>query len=321
MFENRIDLSAVQQAADRIRAQFAKVIVGQSDLIDMLLRALLCDGHVLLEGAPGVAKTLAAKLLAQCVSVNFSRIQLTPDLMPSDVIGTMVFNPKNTEFSFRAGPVFSNIVLVDEINRAPAKTQSALLEVMEERHVTVDGTTHKMSSPFFVIATQNPVEHEGTYRLPEAQLDRFLFKISVPYPKLEDEVKILAHNHERRGDQGLSGIEPVLNAEQLAAARVLVQTIHIEQKLIEYIAKLVNQTRNHASIYLPASPRASLGILHAAKATAALSGTDFVTPEHIKEVSYPVLRHRIQLTPEREMEGAATDDVIREIVEKTDVPR
>ena len=321
MFESRIDLAALQEAAERIRTEVAKIIVGQSQMIDLFLAALLADGHVLLEGVPGVAKTMTAKLIARTLSVEFSRIQFTPDLMPSDILGTMVFNPKTTEFNFKKGPVFSQIVLVDEVNRAPAKTQAALLEVMEERQVTVDGMTHKMQSPFFVIATQNPVEHEGTYRLPEAQLDRFLFKISVTYPTLEQESTIIQQFHNRKGTNEPASVNQVLIASQLSEFRASVQNVHIEEKLIHYIATLVQQTRNSASIYLGASPRASLGILNASKAIAALHGVDFVTPEHIREVVYPVLRHRIQLTPEREMEGATPDDVLKEIIEKTEVPR
>lgn len=321
MFENRIDVSGLQKAVDAIRTEVAKIIVGQERTIDLMIAALLCNGHVLLEGVPGVAKTMTAKLLAKTLSVQFARIQFTPDLMPSDVVGTMVFNPKNTEFDFKKGPVFSQIVLVDEINRAPAKTQSALLEVMEERQVTVDGTTHPMQYPFIVLATQNPVEQEGTYRLPEAQLDRFLFKVSVKYPTLEQEQQLLQGFHERKGQNSAGIANAVLSAEDLRNYRELVQSIHAEEKVLKYIAELVHNTRNNASIFLGASPRASLGLLNAAKAVAALNGVDFVTPEHVREVVYPVLRHRIQLTPEREMEGSSPDDVIKEIIEKTEVPR
>lgn len=321
MFEARVDLTALKSAVERIRSEIATLIVGQQQMVDLLIAALLSDGHVLIEGVPGVAKTLTAKLLARTIAVGFRRIQFTPDLMPSDVIGTMIFNPRTTEFSFKNGPIFSQVVLVDEINRAPAKTQAALLEVMEERQVTVDGTTYPMEYPFFVLATQNPVEHEGTYRLPEAQLDRFIFKILVDYPSANDEALIISGHHTRKGANNPSQLQPILNAAELGQYRAAVQSIHIEQNLVSYIAQIVHATRNSASIYLGASPRASIGLLNASKAIAAMSGMDFVTPEHIREVVYPVLRHRIQLTPEREMEGGQPDDVIREIVEKTEVPR
>ncbi len=321
MFEQRIDIARVQEAAQRVRAELAKVVVGQEEMVDLLLAALLSNGHILLEGVPGVAKTLSAKALSRTLSLGFSRIQFTPDLMPSDVLGTMVFDPKSTEFRFKQGPVFSNVILVDEINRAPAKTQSALLELMEERQVTVDGQSRAMLQPFLVIATQNPVEHEGTYRLPEAQLDRFLFKIMVGYPSAEHEAQILRGMHERKGSVGLDLVEPVLSAEDIRRTRDLVSSVHVETKLYDYITALVQATRTHAGLYLGASPRASIGILRSSQAIAALNGQDFVTPDHIREVVKPVLRHRIQLSPEREMEGARPDDLIKEIVEKTEVPR
>lgn len=321
MFESRIDLSALKTAVESIRAEVAKIIVGQEQMVDLLIAAILADGHVLIEGVPGVAKTMTAKLISRTLNVDFNRIQFTPDLMPSDVLGTMVFNPKEADFGFKQGPIFSNIVLVDEINRAPAKTQSALLEVMEERQVTVDGVSHIMSYPFFVIATQNPVEHEGTYRLPEAQLDRFVFKINVGYPKLDEEVNIIAGYHTRKGVNNVESITSVLNAADLQQYRTVIQSLHVEERIMRYIAQIVHATRNSGSLYLGASPRASLGILTTSKAIAAMNGMDFVTPEHVREVVTPVLRHRIQLTPEREMEGASPDEVIKEIVEKTEVPR
>lgn len=321
MFESRIDLSALKSAVESIRAEVAKIIVGQEQMVDLLIAAILADGHVLIEGVPGVAKTMTAKLISRTLNVDFNRIQFTPDLMPSDVLGTMVFNPKEADFGFKQGPIFSNIVLVDEINRAPAKTQAALLEVMEERQVTVDGVSHIMSYPFFVIATQNPVEHEGTYRLPEAQLDRFVFKINVGYPKLDEEVNIIAGYHTRKGVNNVESITSVLNAADLQQYRTVIQSLHVEERIMRYIAQIVHATRNSGSLYLGASPRASLGILTTSKAIAAMNGMDFVTPEHVREVVTPVLRHRIQLTPEREMEGASPDEVIKEIVEKTEVPR
>jgi MoxR-like ATPase len=241
--------------------------------------------------------------------------------MPSDVIGTNVFNPKEAVFDFRAGPVFSNIVLIDEINRAPAKTQAALFEVMEERQVTVDGTTHKLPPPFMVLATQNPIEHEGTYRLPEAQLDRFIFKINVGYPSLEEEVKILQAEHEQKGKYLVDQIQPIISPEALQRNKSLVQQVHVEPKLLDFIAKISNATRSDKSLYLGASPRASLAMLNASKALAVLHSRDFITPEDILYIAPSVLRHRIALTPEREMEGATPDVVLKEIIAKMEVPR
>ncbi len=321
IFEQRINLSELNSAAFNIRTEIAKVIVGQYKMVDLLLTGLLCDGHILIEGVPGVAKTLSAKLLAKIIDVDFSRLQFTPDLMPSDVVGTSVFNPREGDFKFKAGPIFSNIVLIDEINRAPAKTQAALFEVMEERQVTVDGITHTMSLPFMVLATQNPIEQEGTYRLPEAQLDRFLFKIEVKYPSLEEEISILNNQQGRSQVQMLSGIQKILTPAQLQHYRSQVQSIIIEPKLVEFIARIVNETRNNPSLYLGASPRASLAILKAAKATAAIRGRDFVTPEDIVEMAPHVLRHRIILTAEKEMEGITADDLIDNILKSIEVPR
>jgi MoxR-like ATPase len=286
-----------------------------------MLIGLLCDGHILIEGVPGVAKTLAAKLMAKIIDVDFSRIQFTPDLMPSDVVGTSVFNAKEGDFKFKAGPVFSNIILIDEINRAPAKTQAALFEVMEERQVTVDGTTHEMRFPFLILATQNPIEQEGTYRLPEAQLDRFIFKIDVQYPSLREEISILTSQQGRSQQQLLEQVNKVLSSKDLFEYRSLVQSIIIEPKLVEFIAKIVYETRNNPALYLGASPRASLSILRASKANAALKGRDFVTPEDIKEVAGPVLRHRIILTPEKEMEGITADELIDNILKAVEIPR
>ncbi|MEJ7609863.1 MAG: MoxR family ATPase [Ferruginibacter sp.] len=304
-----------------IRAEIAKVIVGQQQVVDLLLIGLLCDGHLLLEGVPGVAKTLASKLLARIVDVNFSRLQFTPDLMPGDVIGTSVFNPKEGNFYFKAGPVFSNIVLIDEINRAPAKTQSALFEVMEERQITVDGLTHAMQYPFIVLATQNPIEQEGTYRLPEAQLDRFLFKIEIGYPTLQEEIMILTQQQGKTQNQLLQNANKVLTASSIAKYRETVQQITVEPRLVEYIAALVHETRNNSSLYLGASTRASLALLKSSKAAAALKGRAFVIPEDIQEMAPHVLRHRIMLTPEKEMEGITPDDIIQSIVKGTGIPR
>ena len=321
-FTNRVELTDLQQAVDNIKREIGSVVIGQQLTIEYILAALLADGHILLEGVPGVAKTLLAKVLAKTIDVDFGRIQFTPDLMPTDVLGTSVYNAKNTDFEFKRGPVFANIVLVDEVNRAPAKTQSALFEVMEERQVTVDGTTYPMSEPFLIIATQNPVEHEGTYRLPEAQLDRFIFKLHVGYPSAMDEMGILKGHHERVNlGEAISQLKSVINAEQLAALKDKVRSVHVEEKLMEYIVSAVATTRVHPALFLGASPRASVALLNSCKALAALRGRDFITPDDVQELAYPVLRHRIILTPEREMEGATPDDIIKLILEKTEVPR
>ena len=321
IFQQRTDLTALNQAVLSIRNEIKKIIVGQDEMVKLIIAALLADGHVLIEGVPGVAKTLTAKLVAKSVNAGFSRIQFTPDLMPSDVLGTPVFNPREASFEFKKGPVFSNIILVDEINRAPAKTQSALLEIMEERQATVDGKTYPMASPFMVLATQNPVEQEGTYRLPEAQLDRFLFKIIVPYPTETEEMEILTQFNSMGNTRALDLITPALDAQQVASLRQQIKTQIIEEKLLAFIAKLIHQTRNHKSIYLGASPRASLSIMNASKAIAAMQGRDFVTPEDILAVVPPVLRHRIILSPDKEMEGITEDEVIKQIIQGMDVPR
>lgn len=321
LFEQRINLSSLKTSVDNVRNEIARVIVGQYKMVDQLIIGLLSDGHILIEGVPGVAKTLTAKLLAKIIDVEFSRIQFTPDLMPSDLLGTTIFNPKEAEFQFKKGPVFSNIILIDEINRAPAKTQSALFEVMEERQVTIDGVTHQMDFPFVVLATQNPIEQEGTYRLPEAQLDRFLFKIDVKYPSLQEEISILINQHSQTQKEVLEDVNKILSAQQIAEYRQIVQHIIIDPKLLEFIAKIVNETRNNPSLYLGASPRASLAILKAAKANAAIKGRDFVNPEDIIEMAAPVMRHRIILTPEKEMEGISADELIENIIKSLEVPR
>lgn len=315
------DASPLLQLTDAIQDQIGKIIVGQHKMVELLLAGLMADGHILLEGVPGVAKTLTAKLLAKLIDVDFSRIQFTPDLMPSDVIGTSIFNPQTASFQFRAGPLFSNVVLIDEINRAPAKTQAALFEVMEERQITVDGITHPMKPPFMVIATQNPIEHEGTYRLPEAQLDRFLMKIVVGYPSLEEEVKILERHNGQSLSLMLNEVQPVITAAALAAARAQVRQIHIEPKLIQFIARIIWETRNDRALYLGASPRASIALMQVAKAIGVLRGRTFVIPEDIIEGIAPVLRHRISLTPEKEMEGLSTDEVLKELIARIEIPR
>ncbi len=321
MFNQRTDLSQLNQAVEQIRQSLGNVIVGQKDTIDLLIAGLLADGHLLLEGVPGVAKTLSAKLVAKCISATFSRIQFTPDLMPSDVLGTAVFSPKTAEFQFRQGPIFGNIILVDEINRAPAKTQSALFEAMEERQITVDGHTYKLEEPFMVLATQNPIEQEGTYRLPEAQLDRFLFKIEVKYPTLEEEIEILTQQHQHKTEDQLQAIKAVLTVDQIKTLRATIKALFVEPKLLAYVAQIIHETRHNKSLYLGASPRASLAIVNGAKAIAAMAGRDFVTPDDIIKVATPVLVHRIMLSPEKEMEGLTTADVVAQIIKKIEVPR
>ena len=319
--EQRADLSELNQSIEKVKNEIRKIIVGQDKTISLLLAAILADGHVLIEGVPGIAKTLIAKLLAKTISAGFSRIQFTPDLMPSDILGTSIFNMKTSAFEFNHGPIFSNIILIDEINRAPAKTQSALFEVMEERQVTVDGKTYKMESPFTVFATQNPIEHEGTYKLPEAQLDRFLFKVEMDYPSLEEEVKILLDLHKRNDVNDINIIEPAFSSELLKRLREQVRSIHIDEKVAAYIAQIVNNTRNNNDLYLGGSPRASISIMTAAKSFAAMSGKDFVSPDDIREAVIPALRHRILLTPEKEMEGRTPDEIIKLIIDRVEVPR
>ena len=321
MFQQRTDLQQLQEAVSHIYTEIRKVLVGQEELVRLLITAVLADGHVLIEGVPGIGKTLSARLISRSLSVDFSRIQFTPDLMPSDVLGTTVFNPRDARFEFKRGPIFSNMVLIDEINRAPAKTQAALFEVMEEKQVTMDGTSYPMELPFMVLATQNPVEQEGTYRLPEAQLDRFLFKIVVPYPNEQEEIDMLSRFNRNDVADPVSLVQPVLTAATIATLRKQIRGLHVEEPLLKFIARLTQATRQHKSLYLGASPRASLAIMHAAKATAALQGRDFVTPEDILEVAVPALRHRILLTPEKEMEGITEEDVIKQIIQSLDIPR
>ena len=320
-FTNRIDLTELQQGIDQIRTELHKVIIGQHNLIDLLIASILSNGHALIEGVPGVAKTITAKLMAKTMTVGFSRIQFTPDLMPSDILGTSVFNLKTSEFEFKSGHIISNIILIDEINRAPAKTQAALFEVMEERQITIDGNSFKLEAPFLVFATQNPIEQEGTYRLPEAQLDRFLFKIEVDYPTLEEELQIIESQHARKVENKLDLVSGIINAEQVARFQKLVQEIHIEPHLMQFIAKIVHNTRENPFLYLGASPRASLAILQASKAFAAMQGRDFVTPEDVKRSAVPVLQHRVIVTPEREMEGVNSKQVINQMLDSIEIPR
>lgn len=321
-FERRNeDLVWVAAKVNEVRLEMGKYVIGQHEMVELLLAGIFSNGHLLLEGAPGVAKTLSAKVLSKALHVDFSRIQFTPDLMPSDVIGTSVFNMKDANFSFKKGPIFSNIVLIDEINRAPAKTQAALFEVMEERQITYDGNTYPMSFPFIVLATQNPIEQEGTYALPEAQLDRFLFKIKLDYPELHQEEEILRRYKNSNSSPDLSEIKPVFTADEIRKVQSTIEKIIIEDNLLKYIAAITHKTRNHGKIYLGGSPRASLSMLKASKALAAIRGRDFVTPEDIQFVAKHVLNHRLILTPEAEMEGVHPEEVVADILQNIEVPR
>lgn len=315
------ELLWVAQKVNDVRNELAKYIIGQSEMVDLLMTGIFSNGHILLEGAPGVAKTLSAKVLSKSLNVDFSRIQFTPDMMPSDVLGTSVFNMKESSFSFKKGPIFSNIVLIDEINRAPAKTQAALFEVMEERQITYDGEKYPMEFPFLVIATQNPIDQEGTYNLPEAQLDRFLFKIKVGYPELEEEEQILQRYKNNIKTPSLDDISAVFTADEIAKIQTAVEKVIVEDNLVKYIAAVTHKTRNHGKIYLGGSPRASLAMIRSAKAVAAIRGRDFVTPEDIQFVAIHVLNHRLILTPEAEMEGTLVEEVIQEIIKTIEVPR
>ncbi len=319
--ESKVDVAKIQDTVNKIKHEISKLLVGQEEMVKLLLTSLFTGGHVLIEGVPGIAKTMTAKLLAKTVSVDFSRIQFTPDLMPSDILGTSIFNLKTSDFNFNKGPIFSNIVLIDEINRSPAKTQAAMFEVMEELQVTVDGNTYKLSDPFFVIATQNPIEQEGTYRLPEAQLDRFLFRIKVKYPSLDEEKQILVRFKDNFNTNDFSNIQSFLKPEDIVECKKIVETVHIEDQLLDYIANIVHETRHNGSIYLGASPRASLSILKASKAIAVINGRDFVTPDDIKYVAMPILNHRILLTPDKEMEGVEPEEIVEEIINKIEIPR
>ena len=320
-FESRIDLSELSEKIHLLRERMARIIMGQKEVVDLLLTALLADGHVLIEGVPGVAKTLLARLTARLIDADFSRVQFTPDLMPSDVLGTTVFNMKTNGFDFHQGPIFADIVLVDEINRAPAKTQAALFEVMEERQISIDGTTHRMGDLYTILATQNPVEQEGTYKLPEAQLDRFLMKITMDYPSLEEEVNILERHHTNAALVKLDDIVPAITKEELLSLRAFMNQVFVDRTLLQYIALIVQQTRTSKAVYLGASPRASVAMLQSSKAYALLQGRDFVTPEDIKFVAPYVLQHRLILTAEAEMEGYSPVKVTQRLIDKVEVPK
>jgi len=316
-----MDLTALSEKVAALKTTIASIIVGQEQGVDLILTALLANGHVLIEGVPGVAKTLLAKLSAKLIDANYSRVQFTPDLMPSDVLGTSVFNLKTSEFEFHKGPVFSEIVLIDEINRAPAKTQAALFEVMEERQITVDGVTRKMGELYLVAATQNPVEQEGTYRLPEAQLDRFLMKININYPLPDEEFIILKRHHENKNLTQLDKIKPILSAKEIRNFKELVSQVIVEDSLLKYIAEITLATRNSPAVYLGASPRASVALLNASKAYALLQGRDYVIPDDIKYIAVPVLQHRLILSPETEMEGRSAGTIVKRLIEKIEVPK
>jgi len=320
-FQSRTDLSPMRDKIDELFTECGKIIVGQSDLIELMITCILADGHILLEGVPGIAKTLSAKVIAKTIDTEFSRIQFTPDLMPADILGTSIFNMKSSEFVFKKGPIFSNVVLIDEINRAPAKTQSALFEVMEEKQISFDGITYPMGRPFIVIATQNPIEQEGTYRLPEAQLDRFLMKINLQYPTISEELEIIDRFKNKPGRPNLDSINAVLNEAKLIEIKSLLENIHIEKQMLEYITQIVHETRNHSKVYLGASPRASLALLSTSKVTAVMAGRDYIIPDDIQYVAPHVLNHRMILTPDAEMEGLTSFGIIAEIIKTLEVPR
>ncbi len=319
--DNEEALTRLEETVNQIKSEISKVVVGQEAMVDLLLAGMLTGGHTLIEGVPGIAKTLTARMLARTLSVDFSRIQFTPDLMPSDVLGTNIYNMKNSEFEFHKGPIFSNIVLIDEVNRSPAKTQAALFEVMEEKQASIEGHTLDMDFPFFVVATQNPIEQEGTYKLPEAQLDRFLFRIQLTYPSYQEEVNIVNRFKADFKQNAAKEVNNVLSQEQLGEFQETIQQVHISDDLVHYIATITHDTRNNGDLFLGASPRATLAIMKTAKAIAAIYGRNFVIPEDVQFVAYHVLNHRIILAPEKEMEGFQPDDVIREILEQIEVPR
>ena len=311
----------MEKAASLLMDEISKVIVGQRQTIRLMVAGMLAGGHILIEGVPGIAKTLAARMMAKALGLQFSRIQFTPDLMPGDLTGSSVFHPENGKFEFHKGPVFTNLLLADEINRSPAKTQSALFEVMEEYSITVDGVTYSIPPPFMVLATQNPIEMEGTYNLPEAQLDRFMIRLKMGYPEKDEEVSILQRFKEDFYGTGIGEVRQCLEKEEILGLRSQVQRIFISDELVGYIAALVTATRQNKNLMLGASPRASLGLLRMAKALAGMSGREYVIPEDIQDVAQAVICHRLLLDPEKELAGITVEWVLKEIIQSIPVPR
>ncbi|MFN4025147.1 MAG: AAA family ATPase [Hyphomonas sp.] len=318
-----MSVADIRNLADRIRSEVSKAIVGQTTSVDLLLVALFSSGHVLLEGPPGTAKTLLAQCFSKAISLQFGRIQFTPDLMPGDVLGTNLFNFQTNQFSLTKGPIFTDLLLADEINRTPPKTQAALLEAMQERKVTIDGESYPLNPRFTVIATQNPIEQQGTYPLPEAQLDRFLFKHNLEYPSREEEIRIVAQHGTRSGMKTPDGfgIQPVLSAAELDAAVESVSAVRLNDEIISYIVDIVRTTRETPALETGASPRAAAALATAARARAALDGRDFVIPDDVKTLALPALRHRVILSPAADIEGRTTDETLAGIIEQTAAPR
>lgn len=318
-----MELSNVQTIFESAVEQIGKVVVGQMELVEGVLIALFSEGSVLIEGPPGLGKTLLVNVMSRTVSCEFNRVQFTPDLMPSDLTGHSIYDMKEQQFRFNKGPVFTNILLTDEINRSPPKTQASLLEVMQERQVTVDGTTHILNRPFLVIATQNPIEHEGTYPLPEAQVDRFMFKLLVDYPSTADELDILKHYTAGRDPRQLDdfGLQSVLQADEVLQIQHAVKQVIVEEKILKYIVDIVSASRTWGAVTVGPSPRAGVNMLIAARTLAACRGRDFVTPDDIKELAPWVLRHRLRLRPEAEIEGTTADETIRQIMDSVEAPR
>jgi len=320
---NTMEVREIGQLADRIRHEVRKAIIGQADSVDLMLVALFSSGHILLEGPPGTAKTLLAQTFAEAISLQFGRIQFTPDLMPGDVLGTNIFNFQTNAFALTKGPIFTDILLADEINRTPPKTQAALLEAMQERKVTIDGERYTLNDRFMVIATQNPLEQQGTYPLPEAQLDRFLFKHVLSFPSRDEEIDIVG-GHGRRTGMATArafGVEPVVAGEELAAAVAAVAGARINDDIIAYIVDIVRATRENPSLEAGASPRAAAALAAAARARAALDGRDYVIPDDVKRLALPAMRHRVLLSPAAEIEGRTTDETLATILEQTAAPR
>ncbi len=312
-----------RQVALQINEMLSRVIAGQQPVIEQMIVAVIARGHALIEGVPGTAKTMLVKGLAICLGRDFARIQLTPDLMPSDIVGTYVFDMDSSTFNLRKGPIFTDFLLADEINRAPAKTQSALLEAMQERQVTIEGNTQKLSDDFILFATQNPIEYEGTYPLPEAQLDRFSLKIIIDYPSEAEEIQILQQHHHGFDDADLAaaGLEPIVTAQQLAECRQQVLGVEVTDEMMKYVADITRSTREHASLVLGCSPRASAHLLNVAKVVAAIRGRGFMTPDDVKDIAAPALRHRLLLRPEAEIDGLTSEDIISEILSTVPIPR